>query len=160
MISQRTLSFSKTEQKESCFTILLLLWFFLKDKWGERWTKNYDSLKETNLVGSLENRKDKIYCENVLFPGQIVKMWPQPTITFADIYKNMLWPTKEGNRDFSRSKKKKKKSPNISIWTRGTRIPCCRQDPTSSTYNLTISIWQRDPRPSGLIQNSFKSCLG
>jgi len=109
MISQRTLSFSKTEQKESCFTILLLLWFFLKDKWGERWTKNYDSLKETNLVGSLENRKDKIYCENVLFPGQIVKMWPQPTITFADIYKNMLWPTKEGNRDFSRSKKKKKK---------------------------------------------------
>jgi len=109
MISQRTLSFSKTEQKESCFTILLLLWFFLKDKWGERWTKNYDSLKETNLVGSLENRKDKIYCENVLFPGQIVKMWPQPTITFADIYKNMLWPTKEGNRDFSRSEKKKKK---------------------------------------------------
>ena len=48
--------------------------------------KDYDFPKEMNLVGSLENRKDKIYCANVFFPGQIVKMPPQPSVTFADFY--------------------------------------------------------------------------
>ena len=46
------------------------------------------SPKETDFVGNLENRKDKIYWENVFILGQTVKMRPQATITFADIYKN------------------------------------------------------------------------
>ena len=46
------------------------------------------SPKETDFVGNLENRKDKIYWENVFILGQTVKVRPQATITFADIYKN------------------------------------------------------------------------
>lgn len=71
-----------------------------KDK-RERWAKHYDSPKETDFTGSLENRKDKIYWDSVFFLGQIVKVWPQATITLADIYKDRLWPTTDGNGDFS-----------------------------------------------------------
>ena len=46
------------------------------------------SPKETDFVGNLENRKDKIYWENVFILGQTVKVRPQATITCADIYKN------------------------------------------------------------------------
>ena len=46
------------------------------------------SPKETDFVGNLENRKDKIYWENVFILGQTVKVRPRATITFADIYKN------------------------------------------------------------------------
>ena len=46
------------------------------------------SPKEADFVGNLENRKAKIYWENVFILGQTVKVRPRATITFADIYKN------------------------------------------------------------------------
>ena len=85
------------------------------------------SPKEADFVGNLENRKAKIYWENVFILGQTVKVRPRATITFADIYKNRCGLPQMAMGFLVNIKNNNKKQHThtqiLQDWRRGTRMP-------------------------------------